>query len=336
MALGSAPRFWSEPPGLASTLLSPFAAIYGAVAASRLRNAPRVRTGLPAICVGNPTVGGTGKTPLSIALAEAAKAMGLKPGFLSRGHGGGRSNARLVAASDTAATVGDEPMLLSRHAPTAVSPDRAAAAELLRQAGCDLAIMDDGFQSARIRFDLALLVVDAAAGLGNAQLLPAGPVRAPIGLQLAYAHAVVAMGQGQGGDDFLDEARASKLPVHRAQLVTQNPEAVAGQNVLAFAGIGRPEKFYRSLSEAGAAVAARRSFADHHAFTRRELDSLLADAKKASLTLATTAKDFVRLQPIASGEFLASLVVLEVAARFRDERTPKALIEQALKNFSAS
>ncbi|MBE7183528.1 MAG: tetraacyldisaccharide 4'-kinase [Methylobacterium mesophilicum] len=336
MALGSAPRFWSEPPGLCASLLSPLAAFYGAVAASRLRNAPRVPAGLPVICVGNPTVGGTGKTPLSIALAEAAGAMGLKPGFLSRGHGGGAAAPRLVGPSDTALSVGDEPMLLAAHAPTAVSPDRAAAADLLRGAGCDLAIMDDGFQSARIRFDLALLAVDAAAGLGNGKVLPAGPLRAPAGLQLDHAHAVIAVGEGQGADGFLGEAKTRRLPVHRARLATRNPQAVAGRSLLAFAGIGRPEKFFQSLEEAGAVVAERRSFADHHPFRREELDGILREARSRHLTLATTAKDLIRLGPVASAAFLENLVVLEVEARFRDERTSRALIEQALKTFSAS
>jgi tetraacyldisaccharide 4'-kinase len=174
-----APPFWWEPADWRAFLLSPFSGVYAAVAANRIKNAPREKMAVPVLCVGNFTVGGSGKTPVAIALAAKAKATGLRPGFLSRGYGGSFDKPQLVdAGRDSARHVGDEPLLLARHAPVAVARDRAAAARLLIDKGCDFLVMDDGFQSARIHFDYGLIVIDALRGTGNGHVIPGGPLRA--------------------------------------------------------------------------------------------------------------------------------------------------------------
>ena len=174
-----APPFWWAPPDWRARALRPVSALYGLIAGQRMRRARRERIAAPVLCVGNLTVGGTGKTPLAIAMAQAAAGKGLKPGFLSRGYGGSISAPHLVDPDhDSARVVGDEPILLAAHAPVAVTPNRAAGARLLIEKGCNFLIMDDGFQSARIHIDYALLVVDAWRGLGNGHVIPGGPLRA--------------------------------------------------------------------------------------------------------------------------------------------------------------
>ncbi len=332
---GRAPRFWSRNNSFAAGALTPLSLLYGWAATRRMKRAPRVPVPLPVICVGNPTVGGSGKTPVAIAIAQAAHGIGLKPGFLSRGHGGKDHMPRLVRPDDTAAEVGDEPLLLAKHGSVAVTPDRAAGAMLLKQEGCDLLIMDDGFQSARIAIDCALLVVDRSYGFGNGRVLPAGPLRAPLTAHLAYADAVIAMGEGDRPHAFLQQAAASGLPVIAARLVPRDAEIVRGRRLLAFAGIGRPAKFFATLEEAGARVEEPRAFGDHHPYSSRELSALRHDASRRGLTLATTAKDAARLRGHAPADFLSELLVFEIEARFDNPSAPAELIARALANWQA-
>lgn len=328
----AAPRFWWRPADWRTAALSPVSTIYGAVARRRLVNAPRQPVDPPVLCVGNFTVGGSGKTPVAIALARQATAMGRKPGFLSRGHGGSSSAPRIVdAASDSARDVGDEPLLLAAHAPVAVSPDRAAAARLLAGQGCDFLIMDDGFQSARILIDCALLVVDARHGIGNGKVLPAGPLRAEVEDQLRYADAVLRMGEGRAADPVLQAASRAGKPVFAAAPRPRDPTRFAGRRMLAFAGIGHPDKFFETLRQAGAEVAVARPFADHHFYTTDELRGLAGTAQGQNLGIVTTAKDAARLSGMGlSADILGMVEVLEIDAVFEGDRTSERIIEDTL------
>ncbi|MDQ6435046.1 tetraacyldisaccharide 4'-kinase [Mesorhizobium sp. LHD-90] len=332
-----APGFWWRPAGWEAAALAPAAAIYGAIAGSRLANAPRETIGAPVLCVGNLTVGGSGKTPVAIALARQARAMGLKPGFLSRGHGGNAAAPQIVEPGrDDARAVGDEPLLLAAHAPVAVSPDRAAAARLLVARGCDFIVMDDGFQSARIRFDHALLVVDARHGVGNGRVLPAGPLRAAMADQLRYADAVLSMGEGPGADEIVAAAARTGKPVFSAALEPLDAGRFAGRRVLAFAGIGHPDKFFDTLRAAGADVAVARRFPDHHFYTQAELRELVSAARAQDLALATTAKDAARLGGDAAlQEIRAGIEVLEVDAVFTPAQATTTIVEAAVRAWSA-
>jgi len=180
-----APRFWWDPPGILSTLLSPLAAIYGSVAARRLEQ-PGERVGIPVICIGNLTVGGAGKTPTALAIAHMLLAAGEKPMFLTRGYGGRLAGPVMVDPAHTAVQVGDEPLLLARVAPAIVAQDRVAGARLAKDNGASVIVMDDGFQNPALTKDLSILVVDAR-GTGNGRVLPAGPLRAPLKTQLGGA-----------------------------------------------------------------------------------------------------------------------------------------------------
>lgn len=331
---GQAPPFWWRKPGLKALALWPAAAIYGAVAGRRMMTAPRQRLGLPVLCVGNLTVGGSGKTPVATTLADRAVAMGLKPGFLSRGHGSRPGPPRLVRQGDGAREVGDEPLLLAAHAPVAVGRDRAAAARLLIDAGCDLAIMDDGFQSAQLHMDYALIVVDATFGIGNGRILPAGPLRASISRQLAFADAVLRMGRGTAADAVVRRAARAGKPLFDAIAAPRDAGRLAGRRFLAFAGIGHPSKFFATVRAAGAEVVVEKAFPDHHPFTEWQARELMAQARASRLELITTAKDAVRLADInlPSG-FRQMLAILQIDAVFDPPNTPVRIIEATLAAY---
>lgn len=328
-----APPFWWERPDWRSLALSPLSLAYGAVAGRQLRKGRRQAVDAPVLCVGNFTVGGSGKTPVAIAMAEQAKAAGLKPGILSRGHGGSFTEPHVVdAAHDAARHVGDEPLLLAAHAPVAVSPNRVAGAALLiERHGCDFLIMDDGFQSARIHMDYALMVVDARYGLGNGHVIPGGPLRARVADQLLYADAILKMGEGTAADALVRRAARAGKPIFDARSRPRDAAAFAGRRFLAFAGIGHPDKFFDSVVQAGGDVVVRRAFPDHHVYARDELADLAEAARKAGLHLVTTAKDAARLRHgDVPGGFLGELDVLEIETVFDPEHAPQRIIDETL------
>lgn len=329
-----APPFWWEKPDWRARALSPFSWLYGAIAGRRMRSAKREKIDAPVLCVGNFTVGGSGKTPVAIALAGHALQRGLNPGFLSRGHGGSFAEPHIVdARHDAAKHVGDEPLLLAEHAPVAVSPNRAAGARMLiEKEGCDFLIMDDGFQSARIHIDFALVVVDARYGVGNGRVIPGGPLRAPVVTQLLYADALLRMGDGTAADIVVRQAARAGKPIFAARARPRDASQFAGKRLLAFAGIGHPEKFYDTVAEAGGKVVLSRSFPDHHVYGADELAELLSTAKTAELGLVTTAKDAARLRhgAIPSG-FLEKLSVLEIETVFEPDQTPQRIIDETLE-----
>ena len=311
------PSFWSRRDDWRSLALTPLAELYGHVARRRLQTAPRERVQAPVLCVGNLTVGGSGKTPVAMALAQAAINLGRKPGFLSRGHGRRVRRPRLVApSSDTVVEVGDEPLLLAEVAPTAVAADRVAGARLLLDAGCDFLILDDGFQSARLHMDFALLVVDAVHGIGNGRVFPAGPLRAPLLDQLWRADGIVTVGNGEAGDALTRRAARAGKAVLRAEVRVRNAEAVAGRRFVAFAGIGKPAKFFDSLAAAGGLARAERPFPDHHLYSSKELQRLTLEGRWNEADLITTAKDAARLRHRASAAFLADLKILDIDVVF--------------------
>ena len=288
------PGFWDRPGSTAGSLLAPFAAIYGAVAARRMAR-PGAAAGVPVLCIGNLTVGGAGKTPTAIAVAKLLAEAGARPFILSRGYGGRLAGPVRVDPSLHGATdVGDEPLLLARAAPTIVARDRVAGAQAARAAGASVIVMDDGFQNPSLNKDASIAVVDGRRGIGNGQVLPAGPLRAPLDVQLARAHALLVIGEGPG--DAL--AAAAPLPVFHGRL-EPDPAALAalrGCKVLAFAGIGDPEKFFATLTDAGIDVRVRKAFPDHHRYRRAEAADLIERAGREGLALVTTEKDLVRLQ----------------------------------------
>jgi tetraacyldisaccharide 4'-kinase len=289
------PAFWWRP--RSGILLSPLAAAYGAAAWLRLQ-LPGRSAGIPVICLGNLTLGGAGKTPAALAVGRLLLAAHRRPFFLSRGYGGRLGGPVLVNHSiHRAADVGDEPLLLARLATTIVARNRVAGAKAARLAGANVIVMDDGFQNPSLKKDLAILVVDGRRGIGNGRIIPAGPLRAPLAAQLQRAHALVVIGPGNGADAIIELARRRALPTFRGRLEPdrQTLAALLGRRILAFAGIGDPQKFFATLADSGVRIAARQAFADHHCYTAADARMLLAHADREQLLLVTTEKDQVRL-----------------------------------------
>ncbi len=284
------PAFWWRKAGLVSGLLTPAAACYGAIAARRMARLG-VRASVPVLCVGNFTLGGAGKTPTAIWLAKMLEYAGEKPFCLSRGYGGSLAGPQRVDPKlDSAAQVGDEALLLARVAPTIVAHDRVAGAEAGRVAGATIVVMDDGLQNASLVKDFTIAVIDGRRGIGNGCVFPAGPLRAPLAAQLARTDALLVIGDG-------DPGIKSDLPVFHGRLVADAAAitALKARKVLAFAGIGDPDKFFATAQAAGIAVAQRRPFADHHRFTAEEAADLIMQAEHGGLALLTTEKDRARM-----------------------------------------
>jgi tetraacyldisaccharide 4'-kinase len=293
------PRFWETGNGgAAAALLAPAAQLYSAAVRLRFALARPVRVPVPVVCVGNPGLGGAGKTPTALAIARRLAARGHAPWFLSRGYGGRLAGPlRVDAAHHAARDVGDEPLLLAASAPTVVARDRVAGARHAAAAGAGVIVMDDGYQNPSLAKDCAILVVDGAAGIGNGRVFPAGPLRERLGPQLARARLVVIVGKGVAGDRMAVTAGQAGIAVLRAALCpTDQAPPLAGRAVVAFCGIARPEKFFASLEAAGARVAATLAFPDHHPFTTGDAARILElAARHAGAMVLTTEKDRVRL-----------------------------------------
>src|SRR5579871_1079522 len=253
-----APSFWRNN-GLAARLLAPASLFTAAVTAHRVAR-PGWQAPVPVVCCGNVTVGGAGKTTLALDLGQRLLAHGRAVHFLLRGYGGSVRGPHRVTAADAVADVGDEALLLAQLAPTWVGADRAASARAAVAAGADVLVMDDGLQNPTLHKDLSLLVIDGATGFGNGRVLPAGPLREPIAVGASRCQAALLIGNDALG---VVATLPASLPLLRARLVPGKEAAtLAGRQVLAFAGIASPEKFFATLREASVILAAQVPFPD--------------------------------------------------------------------------
>ena len=293
-----APPFWERPAGLVADLLSPIGAVWDAAGRLHRALARPYCAPIPVVCVGNLVVGGAGKTPVVMALGAWLAQRGVRAQIVSRGYRGRLAGPVLVDPSrHSFAEVGDEALLLARFLPCWVARDRAAGICAARATGAEAVVLDDGFQNPSVAKTLSLLVVDATYRFGNGRVIPAGPLRESLGGGLARADAVVPVGGGDevgGGEPsgiFRDR------PVLPAVLAPVAGERFLGMRLSAFAGIGRPEKFFATLRRLGAELIEARAFPDHHPFRAREIAALRRGAERARSQLVTTAKDIVRLPP---------------------------------------
>jgi tetraacyldisaccharide 4'-kinase len=285
------------------------------------------KAAVPVVCVGNLVAGGAGKTPTVLALVEILRGLGRRPVCLTRGYGGRERGPLLVdpAMHDWRA-VGDEALLLAAAAPTIVAADRIAGAQLAMKHG-DVLVLDDGFQNPALAKDFSLLVVDADYGLGNGRVMPAGPLRERPADGFARAEAVLRIAGLAGPPPGPPAWLPSGAVLLEARLVPAAGGDWRGRRVVAFAGIGRPEKFFRTLAGLGAELVDLRPFPDHHPYTPDEVMQAVDAARAADATPVTTAKDAVRLPPAAR----AMVEVLPVTLAF--ERPD--LVEGALRKVVA-
>lgn len=319
--LRRAPRFWwRDKPTLLARLLQPLGFLYGRITLQRMRQ-PGTEAGVPVICVGNFIAGGAGKTPTAIAIARLLAERGEKPFVLMRGYGGRLAGPVEVDPDRHRATdVGDEPLLMARHARTVIARDRAAGARLARGLGASIVVMDDGLQNPSLIKHLKLAVVDGSSGAGNGLCLPAGPLRAPLVAQINETDALIVIGGGDSGERVAAVARAAKKPVLAAVLKPADAavERLRGRNVVALSGIGRPEKFAATLRDAGAIVAAEQAHGDHHAYLDSDVAAALAIAREHSALIATTEKDWTKLAPLWPENARDVLVVVPVTLAFAE------------------
>jgi tetraacyldisaccharide 4'-kinase len=322
------PGFWAKPaPTWVARALSPVSFVWGLVAAYRMSLTGK-DCGAPVICVGNFVAGGAGKTPVAIGIGQRLAQRGERPAFLSRGYGGKPRLVPLMVdpSIHTASDVGDEPLLLARTAPTFVCVDRIAGAKAALAAGATVLIMDDGLQNPSLDKRLSLAVIDAGAGIGNGECVPAGPLRAPWKAQLPRVDAIILVGEGEFATDIFQRAQVAGKSLIRAKLQPHGREKklLRGARVVAFAGIGRPSKFFSTLDEIGAVIIKRRVFPDHHAYTPTDIAELERAAASNDAVLVTTEKDAVRLPSQMIFETVA------VAIEFEDEGLLMALLDRAL------
>jgi tetraacyldisaccharide 4'-kinase len=327
------PAFWWQGQGLQARTLAPLGLIYGAIAARRMTNVG-ARAGLPVLCVGNFTLGGAGKTPAVIMLARMLAEAGERPFCLSRGYGGSEAGPKLVDGNaDSAARVGDEALLLARAAPTVLARDRVAGVAFAQTQGANVAVLDDGLQNPSVVKDFTLAVIDARRGVGNALVFPAGPLRAPLDAQLGQTNALLVVGEGNAADGIASRLRAQSRPVFHARLVPDQAavSGLGGQKVLAFAGIGDPEKFFATAAAAGIIVARRRAFPDHHQYTPQDASELILRAEHSGLTLLTTEKDRARMNGDARlAALAASVQTLPVTMVIQEADELRQLIKSKL------
>ncbi len=299
-----APQFW-YPAGGRNTgpppwLLAPLSMCYIAAGWLRQKLARPYRAPIPVLCAGNLTIGGTGKTPVALALAKRLLEKGVKAHFLTRGYGGKLAGpVRVNPGQHDFTQVGDEALLLAAAAPTWVARNRRRGAVAAVAAGAELLILDDGHQNPHLAKDLSLLLIDAQRGIGNGWVMPSGPLREPVARGMARADAVVMIGDGKYAGEF-------SKPVLRARRQLRNPEELRGKTVYAFCGIGAPQQFFDMLANAGAILTGVEVFPDHHAYTDREIENIISTASKSDATPVTTEKDWVRLPPAARQKIKAA------------------------------
>ena len=330
-------------------LLAPLSYIYGRIATQRLRYAQPYTSLIPVVCAGNFTAGGAGKTPLTILLAEHLRRSGERPALLTRGYGGSVQGPHLVDLSrDNALRTGDEALLLARCAPTVVARDRADGARMMEALPDKptVIIMDDGLQNPGLAKMLRLAVVDAKRGFGNCQVIPSGPLRAPLADQLDLIDAIVInSGPMKPGEEptfpnhLVDMFRKMRFqgPVLCGGIVPRtNLEALAARPVLAFAGIGHPERFFDTLRLGGVDVVEAVSFKDHHFFDAGDAERLLFRAKALGAELVTTEKDHVRLLSYEDqrGELAARTTPFQIKMSLAEDDMAQlgALLKHAIAN----
>lgn len=322
------PFFWSvtdkrsrASAPMTKLVLTPVSMLYRWAGARRIRTTAPEDVGIPVICIGNLTLGGTGKTPITQAVRDYYVSKGLRAASLSRGYRGSLEGAhRVDPARHTAAETGDEPLMLSASGETWISKDRPAGARAMKTDGVQLIVMDDGHQNPTLKKTLSLVVIDASNPFGNGHVFPKGPLRERVADGLTRADAVILMGAGQTPEALATFAG----PILRARLVPLAP--LPPGRYVAFAGIGKPARFFDALQKhPGVELAEGAPYPDHHMFTPYDLNFLMTLATERNAQLVTTDKDHVRLPE----SMKANVLRASVRAEFENPAALASLLDRA-------
>ena len=311
------PSFWQSK-GIIAHLLYPLGKIYALATKINLKLHTPQKVTIPVICIGNLTAGGSGKTPTAISIASILQDMGYHPFFFFFFYGGKLTNVLVDINRHTPEQVGDEPLLLAHQAPVIVNPDRFQGAQTALSHGADIIIMDDGFQNPKLYKDLSFLVFDGSIGYGNGYCVPAGPLREEVSQGIRRAQAMIII-----GEDKKNLKSQISLPTFMGKITPKKPQ-ISTSDVIAFAGIGRPEKFYLTLKELGYNLVETVDFPDHHFYSTKELESLITRAEEQNCELITTTKDFVKIPPNLQAKFHA----LEIEIKWQNKKELQEFIAQ--------
>jgi tetraacyldisaccharide 4'-kinase len=320
------PHFWYSPTlNKWQKCLIPLSYLYTYITRSTGRFITPQKINIPVICIGNLVLGGAGKTPTALALATWLLERGYNIHFLTRGYGGTEPGPLCVNLNHHKANqVGDEALLLAKTAPTWVCKDRVLGAKAAHAAGAQLLIMDDGFQNPSLYKDLSLVVIDGQQGLGNQHVFPAGPLREPLIMGLKRAQAVVIIGK----DEHNCAALAPQLPI-LFSVMTPAPESISlirKKPLIAFAGLGYPEKFFRFLRQNDAHLIETYEFPDHYFYNEKELQPLITKAQAKNALLITTEKDMVRVPNTLQSQ----IKVFKITIKFKSESSLEHLLKPIL------
>jgi len=323
----AAPLFWEKPPGLTAHLLAPASTVWSAAGRLRRALAQPYHPAVPVVCVGNLVAGGAGKTPVALALSAWLQQRKIAVHVVSRGYGGRlRGPVQVDPARHDAVAVGDEALLHAARSPSWIARDRVAGVAAAVAAGAQLVLLDDGFQNPTVAKTLSVIVIDAAYGLGNSRVIPAGPLREAFGDGLARADAVMLLAGSEAAGGAEPVPLPGDRPVIPAMVAPVVRERLVGSRLYAFSGIGRPQKFYATLRTLAVDLVGTRDFPDHHLFRAADIDALRRAAERAGARLVTTAKDIVRL-PAA---LRTGIEVLEVEVRWSDPEALERLMTSVL------
>lgn len=307
-----APKFWQKKTML-SRALKPLSWVYEYIGLWLEKQTRTQKVSVPVICVGNLVMGGAGKTPTVLALVNILKKMNHTPHILCRGYGAViKDSIQVDLKKHGYLQVGDEALLLAKKAPTWAGQNRVLSAKLAVSHGASVIIMDDGLQNNSLHKDLNLLVVDTLQGFGNGFVFPAGPLRESLSRRAKKIDLIIAIGNKELPKNIPEAARAHMAAAGR----------VKARPVIAFAGLGYPEKFNRTLQDYGFEVKRFIPFPDHHPYTIPEIERLLKMAKRRKISLITTAKDFLRIPE----PFKKKVSVFNVNLKFEEPKKLHALI----------
>ncbi len=316
------PLFWNKKKSWQTLILSPLGALYEWTVRCRFMVAKPYQSKIPVVCVGNIVVGGSGKTPVCIALAQWFQKKGKKVVFLNHGYHSRIQNVMVDLKEHTSDCISDEALLLAKYAPTVVDKNRKRGVSLAEKMGADVILMDDGFQNPSVIKKVSFLVFDGAVGIGNGYPLPAGPLRETLSQGLKRADAIVCVGEDS---TFLEQQvriLSPSLSFLTGGMEPPDLTAFKGKKAVAFAGIGRPEKFFSMLTENGIVLEQKISFPDHYRYQKADLDKILS----YQCVIFTTTKDAIKIP----GDLLAQMVVVDAPFVFNCPQKWNCFLEKEL------